>query len=353
MLLTENRMYIEDIQRIVNLKYDWDKIDGHSFLIIGASGMIGSCLIDLLMLRNKRLNADIRIWAMGRNRERLEERFQQYLKEPHFQLVTGDVREPIERNIQADYIIHGASNTHPKAYAADPIGTIMTNLAGTEQVLKHAVATEASRVLFLSTVEIYGENRGDVKKFPEDYCGYIDCNTLRAGYPEGKRVSESLCQAYREAYGVDIVIPRLARTFGPTMLLGDSKASSQFIMNAVFGKNIILKSEGNQLFSYTYVCDVVSSMLFLLIYGEDGEAYNVSDSMYDLKLKNLAEFLAKIGNSKVIMEMPTEDELKGYSKVVTALIDSNKIKNLGWKSIYSLEESLRHTVEILRENILE
>ena len=70
-------------------------------------------------------------------------------------------------------------------------------------------------MLFLSTVEIYGENRGDVEKFTEDYCGYIDCNTLRAGYPEGKRVSESLCQAYIEKYDLDIVIQDFAVHLAP------------------------------------------------------------------------------------------------------------------------------------------
>ncbi len=94
---------------------------------------------------------------------------------------------------------------------------------------------------FFQLSKIYGENRGDVEKFTEDYCGYIDCNTLRAGYPEGKRVSESLCQAYSAKHHLDIVIPRLCRTFGPTMLLSDSKASSQFILNTVHGEDIVLK----------------------------------------------------------------------------------------------------------------
>ena len=146
---------------------------------------------------------------MGRTLSRLEERFTSYLEDPLFHIVIGDVTEEIQIAEACDYVLHCASNTHPKSYASDPIGTIMTNIAGTQHILDYAVKANSEKVLFLSTVEIYGENRGDLDKFTEDYCGYIDCNTLRAGYPEGKRASESLCQAYIQKYGIDVVIPKL------------------------------------------------------------------------------------------------------------------------------------------------
>ena len=82
-------------------------------------------------------------------------------------------------------------------------------------------------------MEIYGENRNDREAFTEQDCGYIDCNTLRAGYPERKRVGEALCQAYRKQYGLDAVIIRMPRLFGPTLQPNDFKALSQFIRNAV------------------------------------------------------------------------------------------------------------------------
>lgn len=94
--------------------------------------------------------------------------------------------------------------------------------------------------------------------FDEDYCGFINCNTLRAGYPESKRCGEALCQAYIRQKGLDIVIPRLTRSYGPTMLMSDSKAVSQFIKKGLAGEDIVLKSKGNQYYSYTYVADAVS-----------------------------------------------------------------------------------------------
>ena len=285
---------------------------------------------------------------MGRSLERLKSRFSMYLDSNLFHMIEADVTQPISLDDKVDYIFHGASNTHPRAYATDPIGTIMTNLMGTQQVLDFAVNTNPKRIAFLSSVEIFGENRGDVDKFTEDYCGYIDCNTLRAGYPEGKRASESLCQAYIAKHDLDIVIPRICRTFGPTMLLNDSKASSQFILNAVNNEDIVLKSEGNQFFSYAYVGDVVYSLLYLLVNGKNGEAYNIAVPEFDLHLKDLAQELASLNQKKVIFDLPDEEERKGFSKASQAILASKKISTLGWNSIFELEEALKNTIEIIR-----
>ncbi|MFP1647972.1 NAD-dependent epimerase/dehydratase family protein [Enterococcus mundtii] len=349
--LIDNPIYKADLLKVINNNKKLKSLDGKSLLMIGASGMIGSFLVDTLMLANNQLKINIKVYAMGRNRNKLEKRFQSYLNDSNFEIIEGDVTQPFPSSVKADYVIHGASNTHPKAYATDPIGTIMTNLAGTEQVLKHAVATKTTRVLFLSTVEIYGENRGDVEKFTEDYCGYIDCNTLRAGYPEGKRVSESLCQAYIAKHHLDIVIPRLCRVFGPTMLLSDTKASSQFILNAVRQEDIVLKSEGNQYFSYIYVADAVSAILHLLLHGESGEAYNISDKKFDLYLKDLAKKLAEISGKNLKFQLPDEIESKGFSKANTAILDNEKIKTCGWSTVFTLDEALNHTVELVKGEI--
>lgn len=347
-MLLENEIYRFELERINQAKNDWYLIDNHSFLIVGATGMIGSYMIDVLMKRNEQYESNIHIYAMGRSKNRLEERFSMYLGNSFFDMVEGDVTQPINLDAEIDYIFHGASNTHPRAYASDPIGTIMTNLMGTQQVLNFAVNNNSKRTLFLSTVEIYGENRGDVEKFTEDYCGYIDCNTLRAGYPEGKRASESLCQAYIAKHNLDIVIPRICRTFGPTMLLNDSKASSQFIMNAVNNEDIVLKSEGNQYFSYAYVGDVVYALLYLLANGENGDAYNIASSEFDLHLKDLAQSLAALNKKEIVFDLPDEEEQKGFSTASQAILDAKKLNKAGWKPIFSLTEALKSTVELIR-----
>nr|WP_125709415.1 NAD-dependent epimerase/dehydratase family protein [Lacticaseibacillus porcinae] len=347
-MLTQNAFYQTDLENVLNSHQKWNAIDGHSFLVIGASGMVGSFLIDVLMKRNTSENANIHIYAMGRSREHLVERFGEYMDSSLFDLVVGDVTQPLPENLDTDYILHAASNTHPRAYATDPVGTIMTNLMGTQNVLEHVVKHPTTRVMFLSSVEVYGENRGDVEKFDESYSGYLDSNTLRAGYPESKRVSEALCQAYIAKYDLDIVIPRLCRIFGPTMRLNDSKASSQFILNAVHEQDIVLKSDGHQNYSYAYVADVVSALLFLMTEGVSGEAYNVAVPALDTTLKQLATTLAEISGKSVIMQLPDKVETAGFSKATKALLDASKLNALGWQAQYDLKTALRHTVRILQ-----
>lgn len=347
-MLLENEIYRAELDKINQANNNWKKIDHHSFLIIGATGMIGSYMIDVLMRRNEKNQSNIHIYAMGRSIDRLKKRFSMYEESTFFHMVEADVTQPFMLDKEVDYIFHGASNTHPRAYATDPIGTIMTNLMGTQQVLEFAVKKKAQRVAFLSTVEIYGENRGDVEKFTEDYCGYIDCNTLRAGYPEGKRAGESLCQAYIAKHDLDIIIPRVCRTFGPTMLLNDSKASSQFILNAVNNEDIVLKSEGNQYFSYAYVGDVVYALLYLLGNGEMGEAYNIAVPEFDLHLKDLAHGLAALNQKEVIFDLPDEEERRGFSTASQAILASDKIDSIGWRPLFGLNEALKNTVELIR-----
>ena len=345
-------LYRQELRKLNNHLLPWEKLSGKTIMISGATGMLGKCLIDFLMLKNATENAKIQIIALSRNDVRAKERFADYWDSELFQYISCDVNKSIPECGQVDYIIHAASNTHPLQYSQDSIGTITSNVIGTKNMLDYAVAHGTQRFCFASSVEIYGENRGDVEKFDEKYLGYIDCNTLRAGYPESKRLGETLCNAYGQTYGLDFVIPRLSRVYGPTMLSSDSKAISQFIRKAAVGEDIVLKSEGNQRYSYTFVIDAVAGILYCLLLVEAVEAYNVADEKSDISLKDLAEYLAQIVGKQVIFELPDEKERRGYSTATKAMLDAGKLESLGWRPRVHIAEGLQCTVEeILRMKI--
>ena len=195
---------------------------------------------------------------------------------------------------------------------------------------------------------MYGENRGDAELFDEDYCGYINCNTLRAGYPESKRCGEALCQAYKSQKGLDVCVARLTRSYGPTMIMSDTKAVSQFIKKGVAGEDIVLKSEGTQYYSYTYTADAASGLLWILLAGESGEAYNIADISGDITLKDLASIIAEMNGKKVVFELPDAVEAAGYSRATKARLDGSKIRALGWKPMYNIKTGMERTVKILR-----
>lgn len=351
MKIFEHSLYQKDVWTVMSLGVPWNKLKGSSILISGASGLLGSFLVDVIMGKNQQESLNCRVIAMGRSKAKALERFGQYINDSKFRFVPCDVNFPIflDGTENIDYVIHLASNTHPKAYALDPIGTITTNVLGVKNMLDFCEAHHVRRFAFASSNEIYGENRGDVEKFNEEYCGYINCNTLRAGYPESKRCGEALCQAYIVQKGLDIVIPRFTRSYGPTLQKTDTKALSQFLQKAVAGENIILKSQGTQYYSYTYMADAISGLLMVLLCGKSGEAYNIADSQSDIRLKDLAGIVAKSVGREVVFEVPDEVESMGYSKATKARLDSKKLQLLGWRSMYSIENGVWRTIKILRD----
>ena len=191
-------VYIKDIQKTATINIEWGKLKHSSVLICGATGMIGTVLIDVLMERNLSYNDNIQIYALGRSSENAIDRFRDYMNLPYFKFISGDINTSIKFNEEVDYLFHCASNTHPRAYSEDPVGTIMTNVIGTNNILQIALNAHAKRTVFLSSVEIYGQNRGDTELFNERYCGYIDCNTMRPGFLEGNRPGEPLSQPYNK-----------------------------------------------------------------------------------------------------------------------------------------------------------
>ena len=343
---------MEDVRRMAQLDLPWNRLADKAVLISGATGMVGSFLIDVIMERNGQEGMNCRVYALGRSEDKARSRFGERCDHPLFSFIPYDINKPFVRDDigKVDFVLHLASNTHPMQYSTDPIGTITTNIIGLQNMLEFACAHGAERFAFASSNEIYGENRGDAELFSEDYCGYIDCNTLRAGYPESKRCGEALCQAYMRQKGIDVCIPRLTRSYGPTMLMSDTKAISQFIRKGIAGEDIVLKSAGTQYYSYTYVADAVSGLLTVLLRGKSGEAYNIADEASDMQLKDLAALIAQNAGSKVVFEIPDAVEAAGYSKATKARLDGSKLRELGWSPVYDLRSGIRRTMEILREN---
>ena len=351
MKLYENELYMEDVRYVAALPLPWNKLKNRSIMISGATGMIGSFLVDVILEKNLINGLSCTVYALGRSEEKAMVRFSKFANDPYFVFVPYDVKLPFERKDlgMIDYILHLASNTHPMQYSTDPIGTITTNIIGVQNLLEFSVEHHATRFAFASSNEIYGENRGDVEFFDENYCGYINSNTMRAGYPESKRCGEALCQAYKAQKGLDVVILRPTRSYGPTMLMSDTKAISQFIKKGIAGEDIVLKSEGTQYYSYSYVADTVSGLLYILLYGENGEAYNIAEEHSDIMLKDLAAVIAGINGKKVVFEMPDAVEAAGYSTATKARLDGHKLQRLGWKPRYDITNGMERTIKILRE----
>lgn len=333
-------LYQEDVHNILNT-IDTDKLSGKTFLVTGATGMVGVMLIDVLMKL-----PHTKVIAVGRSKAKAQNRLGEYYDNSNFNFIEQDVQVPFSEDLKVDYIIPLASNTHPMAYSQYPIETMLINIEGARNALDLAVSSNAT-VIYPSSVEIYG-NSEEGHFFVENSNGKLNLANSRACYTESKRSCEALCQSYKSERNVKIKIVRLCRIFGPTMLMSDTKASSQFIIKAINNEDIVLKSEGNQYFSYIYVADAVAAILYVLLKGQDGEAYNISNLDTNVHLKDFANQCALYNNKKVLFDLPSEAEKKGFSIASTAILINDKLLSLGFVPLHNLREGIRRTIEILK-----
>ena len=146
--------YLDDVRKIVSLPLPWEKFHEKTVLLTGASGLIGTFLVDVLMYLNSISERKVNIIAVGRNEEKARERFDAYWEGEEFSFLRADINTSFSPNICVDYIIHAASNTNPRLYASDPVGSLMTNILGTYHLLEYARRVRVARFVFISSVEI-------------------------------------------------------------------------------------------------------------------------------------------------------------------------------------------------------
>lgn len=350
--MLDSRLYRNDLQKLNEQPFPWEKLEHKNVLITGGTGLIGSCLADALIWRNEHENAGIGVWVLCRNEARAREAFGAYLGKAYFHLIVQDVSEPIlSLPEKMDYIIHAASKGDPKSFVTDPLGVMNANLLGMHQVITYARGAEPEKILYLSSGEVYGrlELPGDVP-IAESMSGVLDSLNARNCYGISKRAAETMCVSAVSEYRLPICIARLCHTYGPTMMADENRVVFQFIGNALRGEDIVLKSAGAQRRSYCYVTDAVRGLFGILFYGEAGEAYNVSNRQSVVTIRELAGLAAAYAGVNVHCAEQTKEERRGDSGIMHAVLGDRKLSGLGVKMEYDMETGLRRTLEILRES---
>jgi nucleoside-diphosphate-sugar epimerase len=231
-------------------------------------------------------------------------------------------------------------------YAKDPVGTMKTNFIGTSNLLDYAKECGAQKFLYVSTIEVYGKTN-NIESIGEEDFGFISSSNVRSCYPESKKCSENLVVCYAKQYGIDVSIARLSYIYGAGMSKTDSKVCAFFARKVASGEDIVLKSTGEQLRSYTYVSDAITALLTVLIDGENGQAYNVADSSSKITIVDMAKKYCSLfpeKNSSVKFDLPNDYEKGAFSFIANAVLDSTKLESLGWKAEVSLSDGLKYAV---------
>ena len=319
----------------------WDKLSGCNILVTGGTGLIGSCLVDNLMMNPYK---DYQVFAMGRNQNRATSRFNRFNDDPTFHFLLGDVTEPLRSDTPFHYIIHAASNGSPYFFVNNPVEVMKSNLNGVSTLIEYGLRHDLKRFLYVSSGEVYGVN--EAKVLDENSYGYVDILNIRSCYPSSKRAAETLAMCYAGEYGADVVVARPCHIFGPYFTESDNRVYAQFIRNVLNDQDIIMKSEGTQYRSWCYVKDCVNALLYVLLKGKSGEAYNIADKNSVVTIRELAEMIAHFAGRKVVMQLPTDYEKKEFTSIKRAVFDTSKIEALGWFVHGTMEEKIRETINV-------
>lgn len=347
MNIWNSKTYREDIFNVLP-QLDTEALNEKSILITGASGLIGSAIVDLLIGCNLKKMAKITIYAAGRNPEKISHRFSHGLNAGLIP-VAYDATQDIHFDFKVDYIIHGASNASPDKYVSEPVDTMLANVTGVNNLLRYAANIHAKKVVYISSSEVYGKLAHGNPLLETEY-GNVDILSVRSAYPMGKRAAETLCISYASQFGVDVSIVRPGHIYGPTALVSDNRVSSLFARQAAEGKSLVMKSAGTQIRSYCHCIDCATAVLTVLTRGKNMQAYNISNKNSVVTIRQMAEILAQHGGVELIMDLPTDAEKVAFNPMDNSSLNAQKLEELGWQGRFDAEFGFAHTIWVLKQS---
>ena len=334
---------LQDIRDFASSFLLADELQDSSFLITGATGLIGSTLIRCLLA----LDRDIHIIAPVRNGQKACAMFEG--EKAKLEIIECDILTFDYCSLgNVDYIIHCAAPTSSKFFVEHPVETFDTIIKGTSILLEYARNHPVKGFVYLSSLEVYGSISDDSLLITENIQGYWDPMSVRSSYPVAKRAAENLCCLYAHQYDVPVKVARLTQTTGAGIAKDDNRVIAQFARLAAEGHDIILHTTGEAARPYCYTTDAVSGILYILLRGVKGEAYNVANEDTYISACDMAGFLKKNFASQINVRMELSENM-GYAPVTKLRLSSQKLIALGWQPRYGLNEMFERLIQYLKD----
>ena len=333
-----------DFNIITNSAVNWNMYLNSTVLISGATGRLGRYILETLADIDLQYNLNMRIIGLARSENKARDIFGDLLELPNVSFLYQDIIMPVEYEGEVDFIFHTAGPAAPADFKERSVETLWSHVAGTRALLEFARTHGTKRVLYVSTVEVYGEWLED-RLITENDMGPLHHVMSRASYPEAKRLCETMLASYKDEYGISFCGVRFSHTIGPGVLLDDGRAFAEFIHCALNGENIVLHSDGSAMRTYTYVADGINALFLVMDKGEDA-FYNVASNSNLISTKDLAILIARmVPERSCEVQFSEEAANLPYLPFKLAIMDTQKIQQLGWKARVSVEDAFRWTMD--------
>jgi UDP-glucuronate decarboxylase len=307
-------------------------------LVTGGAGFLGSHLSDKL------LNDGHDVLVVDNFFTGSKENVQHLLQNSRFELMRHDVTFPLY--VEVDQIYNLACPASPIHYQRDPVQTTKTSVHGAINMLGLAKRVGA-KILQASTSEVYGDP--EVHPQPESYWGRVNPSGIRSCYDEGKRCAETLFFDYWRQHNLRIKVVRIFNTYGPRMHPNDGRVVSNFIVQALRGKNISIYGDGSQTRSFCYVDDLIAAMTSAMD-TSDGFTGPVNiGNPSEFTMLELAEMVLRLTQSKsaiTFSPLPQDDPKQRKPDITLAQ------NSLNWRPKVGLEDGLRETISYFKSKLL-
>lgn len=347
--MIHNKILQEDVKNFAHKFALANELNGKTIAVTGATGLLGSCMVRCLLALHTEKGIDLHVIAVVRNIEKAARLFGKECKELSFYTYDFSSTKAFKPSKKTDFIVHFAAPTASKCFINKPVETMNTIYFGTQNILSYSQETKVTSLVFVSSMEVYGAITDDKETLTEQMQGYLDPMATRSSYPLAKRAAEALCHNFAVEHAVPVKVARLAQTFGAGVDSNDNRVFAQFARSVIHNQNIVLHTNGEGCHSYCYTTDAVSAMLYLLLRGEDGEAYNVANSETYISIRKMAELVAESfnpNNVKVVIQL---QEGMGYPPTTKLRLDTKRIHALGWKAEFGLKEMFSRLIDSMKE----
>ncbi|MDR2917019.1 MAG: SDR family oxidoreductase [Tannerella sp.] len=300
-------------------------------LVTGGAGFIGSHLCDRL------IKDGCDVICLDNYFTGNKDNVRHLLGNDHFELVRHDVTTPFYAEV--DKVFNLACPASPVNYQYNPIKTLKTSIYGALNMLGLAKRVNA-KILHASTSEVYGDPT--IHPQVESYWGNVNPIGIRSCYDEGKRAAETLCMDYHRQHKIRVKIIRIFNTYGPRMDKNDGRVVSNFIVQALTGKNITIYGDGTQTRSFQYIDDLVEGMIRMMNTGDDFTGPVNIGNPGEFSMLELANEVIRLtgSKSKIIFEPLPQDDPKQRQPDISLAFE----KLDGWKPTFRLEEGLMKTI---------